>query len=374
MLDFIPVVFVEEINSSRQLIRLKNGSQIICCGSEETSKRLVGTNPKGCCWSEWQVSREDSYTYLRSRLLLNKGYALFNGTPRGQDNAFYRMFIEAKANTEDWFCSFKTVNDTKHIPEEDLAKEKASMSIDHYNQEMLCDFTCGQAGTYFGLQMDKVKADLRISNSVIYDQSYPVYVAIDIGVRDPTAVVYYQVKGSAVYFLECEEFTNLGVDYLKKQLDAKEYIYHYPVFAPHDVRDRQWGVAGALSRIETARQLGIELHAIDSMSLAEEIEAVRMLLGRCYFHETKCRRLISALENYRRVYVEETSSYREEPRHDWTSHLVAAVRCATLAMPMCNVGTSQEEITRMYQEAKFGRQSNVPPVFRDNLHNMGRMY
>ncbi len=293
--------------------------------------------------------------------------------PRGTANHFYTLFQISKIDP-DWYHSFKTVYDTKHIREDILAKEKASMSIDKFNQEMLCDFNCGFQGTYYGIQMDKCRAEGRITDKLFYDASYPVWVSIDIGVRDPTAVIYFQKIGNAIHILECEEFTNQGVDYLKKQLDAKEYIYAKPIWAPHDAKVREWGSAGALSRIESALNLGLELQAVDNLPLSEGIEAVRMLLGRCWFHSTKAKRLVDSLENYRRIYNEELKAYQERPLHDWTSHLESAMRYLTIAQPQCSASTSQEEITRMYQEAKFGHSSNIPPVFRDNQFNQGHRF
>ena len=370
-IDFIPKTLIQNINNSRMLIRLVNGSIIQCVGSEETSSRLVGTNPTGVVWSEWQVSREESYTYLRPRLALNDGFAIFNGTPRGMSNHFYTMYQIAKSNPEDWFCSYKTVYDTKHISPARLAKEKAEMSIDKFNQEFLCDFNCGQAGTYFGNQMDKARLENRISDNVVYESSFPVWVAIDIGVSDPTAVIWYQIIGNVVRVLECTEFTDQGVDYLKKILDAKDYVYAKPVWAGHDLKVREWGSAGALSRIQSAENLGLTMQPVDRVPLTEGIEAVRMMLGRTWFNQTKSARLIASLENYRRIYNEETKAYQEKPLHDWTSHLTSAFMYATLAMPQCYQYTSPEELTRMYNEARRGVKQG-PPIFQDNPHNRFR--
>ena len=363
-LDFIPKPFIENINLSRMLISFRNGSKLQCVGSEETATRLVGTNPTGVVWSEWQVSREESYTYLRPRLALNDGWAIFNGTPRGM-NHFFGMYQISK-NDPDWLCSYKTVYDTNHIRGDILLKEKASMSIDKFNQEYLCDFNCGQAGTYFGLQMDKARLENRINDHVVYEASYPVWVSIDIGVRDPTAVIYYQVIGNIIRILECEEFTNQGVDYLKKQLDAKEYAYAKPIWAPHDCKVREWGASGALSRIESARNLGLELSPVDNLPLSEGIEAVRMVLSRCWFNSSKAKKLVDSLENYRRIYDEDRRAYQEKPLHDWTSHLCSAFRYATVAMPQCHAGTSQEELDQMFREAKQGPHGAIPPVFRQH--------
>lgn len=93
-IDFIPKAYIANLNISRMLIKFTNGSTLQCVGSEETATRLVGTNPTGIVWSEWQVSKEDSYTYLRPRLALNDGWCIFNGTPPRYCESFLYSFSD----------------------------------------------------------------------------------------------------------------------------------------------------------------------------------------------------------------------------------------------------------------------------------------
>lgn len=365
LFDFIPKQLISKVNESQMLIRLINNSIIQVNGSDEAHKRLVGTNPKGIVWSEYQCSDPRSYTYLRPRLALNDGFAIFNGTPRGMANHFYEMYQIAQ-NDPDWLCSYKPVSITQHIPQHILAKERASMSLDAYLQEYECSFECGQAGTYFGNQMDKMRQEDRISDSIMYEANFPVWVSLDLGVSDPTIVIYYQVVGNVVRIIDCDEFINQGVDYLKKLLDSKDYAYAKPIWAPHDIKVREWGAAGAISRQQAAANLGMEMQPVDNIPILEGIEALRMLLGRIWINKTKCKKLIDALSNYRRIYDDERKAYQEKPYHDWTSHFADCARMMAIAMPQCRSGTTPEEIDAMFFEAKHGYASGTPPIFRKN--------
>jgi hypothetical protein len=56
------------------------------------------------------------------------------------------------------------------------------------------------------------------------------------------------------------------------------------------------------------------------------IQAVRSLLGKCWFDRTRCAKGIEALRMYRRDYNERRQEYRVKPLHDWTSHYADALR------------------------------------------------
>ena len=360
MIDFIPKGLATKINEQQMKITLYNGSIIQVVGSDTAKQTLVGTNPVGVIFSEWSISNPESYEYIRPALTYNQGFAVFNGTPRG-NNHFYAMYQLAKTSS-DWFCSFKTCYDTMHIPMTELMKEKASMSPDKFMQEFECSFTSGQLGCYYGRQMDAMRLDGRIGR-VAYEPMHPVYTFWDLGVSDPTCIIFAQLIGNTVRIVDYEEHTDRGLDFYAKLLDGKDYKYAGH-FAPHDIKVRELGT-GAQSRLDIARNLGINFQVVPNLHLDDGIEATRMILPRVWIDETKAGRLALALENYRRDFNEETKAYRERPRHDEYSHPADAARMMALSLPMCTQDTSPEELDRMWRKAKFGNDSNIPPVFQN---------
>ena len=369
LIDFIAKPLIAKINEQQMKIQLVNNSIIQIVGSDKASRTLVGTNPQGVIFSEWQVSNAESYEYIRPALLYNGGFAIFNGTPRGP-NHFYEMYNIAREASKnplsDWFCSYLTCYDTNHIPRSELLKEKASMSPDKFMQEYECSFSAGQIGVYYGRQMDQMHLDGRIG-VIPYETSFDVHVSLDLGVSDPTCVIFFQICGAVVRVIDYEEFTDKGLDHLAKLLNSKDYKYG-KIFAPLDIKVREIGAAGAISRLETARNLGMNLEVVENLPLEECIEITRMSLSKWYIDEKKCARLIQALENYRREFDEEKKVYRDKPRHDWASHPADAARMLAISLPRCEVGTTQEELDRMFLEAKRGPQSDLPPVFRNNRY------
>ena len=359
MIDFIPPGIAIKTNEQQMKITLFNGSIIQVVGSDTAAQTLVGTNPRGVVFSEWSISNPESYSYIRPALLYNQGFAIFQGTPRGY-NHFYEMYQIAK-NSSDWFCSFKTCYDTQHISMTELMKEKASMSVDKWLQEFECSFQAGISGTYYGRQMDAMRLDGRIGR-VPYEPMHPVWTFWDLGVSDPTCIIFAQLIGNTIRIVDYEEHTDRGLDFYAKLLDAKDYKYAGH-FAPHDIKVRELG-SGAQSRLDIARNLGINFQVCPNLPLDDGIEATRMILPRVWIDETKCKRLIDALDNYRREYDEERKVYREKPLHSWASHPSDAMRMLSISQHMCTQDTSPEELDRMWRKAKFGTESNIPPVFQ----------
>ncbi len=110
--DYIPTELLVSCNSSELKYTLSNGSIIQLVGSDNIDS-LVGTNPQGIIYSEYAIQSPLAYQFLRPILLGNGGWAMFVSTPRGK-NHLWELFQIAQ-NSEEWFCSKLTVDDTQHI-------------------------------------------------------------------------------------------------------------------------------------------------------------------------------------------------------------------------------------------------------------------
>jgi phage terminase large subunit len=98
------------------------------------------------------------------------------------------------------------------------------------------------------------------------------------------------------------------------------YVYgkHY---GPHDIAVREFGTGH--SRLETAASLGLKFEdpaSVPKLELADGINAVRMLLPRCWFDEKNCEHGIEALKNYQKTWNEKLGQFTGVPVHNWASH------------------------------------------------------
>ena len=81
------------------------------------------------------------------------------------------------------------------------------------------------------------------------------------------------------------------------------------------------------SRTETLHSLGVRpTRTVRQHSVADGINAVRMILPRCWFDGSKCAYGLEALRQYRKDWDEKLKTFRDRPKHDWTSHAADAFR------------------------------------------------
>lgn len=313
ILDYIPKQLVESLNSTEMKIRLKNGSLFQVVGSENYNS-LMGTNPMGCVFSEYALQDPAAYQYIRPILMANGGWVIFISTPRGK-NHLYNIYEIASSNPEHWYCSRLTVEDTGHVSLEDIQREisDGTMSEDLVQQEFYCSFDLGVEGAYYTKYLDRMKVNQQIG-IVPWEPGHKVHSAWDLGVRDSTCIILFQVIGQTIRIIDCYEGKDVGLDHYIKVIQQKPYVYGKH-FAPHDIGVREF--TSGLARIDIARNMGISFTIVPNLSIQDGIEAVRAKLPKMWIDDRNCKPLVKALESYRKDYDSKNMVYKENPRHDW---------------------------------------------------------
>ncbi len=326
---------------------------------------LMGTNPSGIIFSEYALQDERAYPFLRPILTANGGWALFISTPRGK-NHLYTLYEIAK-NSDDWFCYKMGVDETQHIPMKEIDKEREDgiMSEDLIQQEYYCSFDMGVEGGFYTKYFDKMRLKGQITQ-VPWEPAFKVNTSWDIGVRDSTAIIFFQCIGTTVRIIDCYEKNKEGLEHYVNVLESKPYSYGKHI-APHDIRVREFG--SGITRIEKARQLGIKFTIAEDIGIFDGIEAVRSTLSKVWIDEVKCKDLIKALENYRQEYDSKRAIYKTQPLHNYASHYADSMRYLAVSLPKTRDGTSPEELDRRYEEAVFGINKSLPSVFRNENDN-----
>lgn len=360
---FAPRQTVESINSQEMKIRFKNGSLFQIVGSDNYDS-LVGTNPQACVFSEYALQDPRAYQFIRPILTANDGWALFISTPRGK-NHLWELYNLAQ-NSPEWFTYKLTVNDTLHIPLPEIEKERAEgiMSEDLILQEYYTSFEMGVEGSIYGKYVDR----LRMRNQIGYvkwESGHQVHTAWDLGVGDQTCIIFFQVIGSLIRIIDYYDQNNVGLDHYIKVLQEKPYVYGKHI-APHDIKQREF-TNGAITRLDKARQLGINFIVCPSIPVEDGIELVRTTIPKLWIDLENCSPLIKAMENYRYEYFPKTNRYSTKPLHNGFSHACDALRYMCIGLPRTNKGTSTEDIERLHHEAWYGTQSQLPPIFRDEF-------
>lgn len=371
----IPEQIRKRTDQQQMLIELYNGSIFQIIGASDID-RIVGTNPVGIVFSEYSLMSPAVVGYLLPIVNENQGFMWFNFTPRGDNHA--RTLWEQAIRNDDWYTQMVTSEDSKVFNEAELQEIKdeyiALYGDDKlFNQEMLCSFTEAVQGSYYGDQIKQAEDTGRITD-LPWQPEVPVNTYWDLGVGDATSIWFVQFIDSKIHIIDYLESNGKGLDHYAKELQLKPYIYgeHY---APHDIKIREYG--SGLSRVETARGLGINFRITPKLSIEDGINAARILLSRCYFNSSNdsVKLGLSALKQYHRKYNEELRVYDNKPLHDWSSNGADAFRYLAVAAKKQGLGRGnapQNDIPNYAQTgqmapARESRNPFAPKVLEDDL-------
>lgn len=331
-LDHIPKVLRKgDPNQTEMKVNLINGSLIQVVGSDNVDT-IVGTNPVGCVFSEYPLQDPSGWDFVRPILRENGGWAVFCYTPRGKNHGF-DLYEMAKANPE-WFCQKLTIDDTFGKggtvgPDEVDAERKSGMSENLIQQEYYTSFDAAVENAVLGEQIMLARKEGRFT-SVPYDSRIPVNTYWDIG-RDATAIWFTQAVRNEVRVIDYYESHQSELSIDLTELQRKRYFYGEMYF-PHDgdYKDYKTGKTPK----EIAAELGFGVSIVDKISKQTQINAVRMIFGRCWFDAEKCARGIDALSSWHFGWDEKLRILSPLPVHDWASHASDA---------LCQLAMKQED-------------------------------
>lgn len=357
MIDFIPKQLIASFNQHEQKITLINGSLIQVIGAD--SNRLMGANPKGCIFSEFALFEDPQVRqYILPILRANNGWEVYVSTPRGQ-NAFYELWNVAKANPTQWFSELLTVEDTKHIPIEDIYEDirTGEISEDMALQEYWCSFNRGISGSVYGKYVEYMERENRIT-FVPHEEGLSVWTAWDLGIKDPSVIIFFQVSGNVIRIIDYYEQADENFEHFARVLQEKPYVYggHIP---PHDIMVRE--MSSGITRRQRYADLGV--HFIDPVphGIDDGIERVRATLNRVWIDKEKCAPLVMALKNYRYEYDTKRSIYKSKPIHDQYSHSSDALRYLCVSLPYVRTTDSDpNEMSERFNRIRYGHQWPYP--------------
>lgn len=289
---------------------------------------------------------------------------LSHNTPRGK-NHLYELW-QIASNSDDWFAYKMSVDETRHISLADIEKEKEDglISDDLIQQEYFCSFDLGVEGSYYSKYLDRMRLRGQIGITP-WEVGFKVHTSWDLGVRDATSIIFFQVVGQTVRIIDCYENNKHGLEHYINVLHSKPYTYGTHI-APHDIQVKEFG--SGMTRLEKARQLGINFTVSSNISIVDGIEAVRTTFSKMWIDEKTCAPLLKAIESYRQEFDNKKKVYKSNPLHDWSSNFADSLRYLCISLPKTRDGLSAEDLEKRYQEAVYGYdQSGTPSIFRDDL-------
>lgn len=177
-------------------------------------------------------------------------------------------------------------------------------------------------GAYYAKWINEARKEGRIT-SVPYEKALPVHTWWDLGVGDATSIGFFQLYGREWRMIDFYESSGEGLAFYKEILNEKGYIYGRH-FAPHDIEVREFTTG--VSRLKTAKELGIKFEIVSKHSIEEGIHAVRLKFNQLWIDQEKCQRFLDAIAQYRKSWDEKNNCFKNKPVHDWTSHAADMLR------------------------------------------------
>lgn len=303
------------------------GARIRLYGAENADESIRGQYFDGAVLDEFGLMQGRVWSeVVRPALSDRQGWALFIGTPNGK-NAFWDIKKQAETNDR-WYAGSFAASQTNILPAQELEDAKQSMTGDEYAQEFECSFEASVRGAIYANELARAREDGRIQR-LPYEPALEVHTAWDLGVKDSTAIWFYQQRMSEVRLIDYYEASGEGLQHYANVLDRKGYKYGQH-FAPHDIEVRELG--SGKSRKEIAEGLGIRFAVAPRLTLHDGLNAARMLMPRCYWDADKCAKGIEALQNYRKDFNTRLDEFKETPVHDWASHGADAFRYLAISI------------------------------------------
>lgn len=322
--EAFPLEIRDSTNEQEMFIRLKCGSTWQLVGSDRYNS-LVGAGIAGVVFSEWALANPSAWAYIRPMLEENGGWAMFITTPRGQNHA-KAMYDMAKANPERWFAEVSSVSVTGALTSEQIAESKAEyvslygedLGNAQYEQEYDCSFNAAILGAFYAREMLAVRTSGRVGK---FDPipGLPIHRAWDLGVRDSTAIWWFQIVGQQLLILDYYASHGAGIQHYADVIEKRGHELNGAIdYVPHDAKVKEFGTGR--TRVETMIDLGLSPQVVPRSTDADGHQAIRLTLPHCVFHERTEADGMSALESYRREWDDDLKTFKATALHDWASH------------------------------------------------------
>lgn len=326
------------VDNTKMTIEFVNGSTWQVVGSDNPDS-LVGTTPAGIVYSEWALSNPNVRAYLRPIIAENNGWQAFITTPRGRNHA-YTTFAAAEKNMRaglDVFAQRLDAYDVRTMTPAQLAAELKeyidSFGEDYgrakFEQEYLCSFDAAIMGAILARSIAAAEKEGRVSDDVQYDPyGAPIEITCDLGRRDTATWWFWQPQIGGYQIIDyasgwaidaeewCYKLSNMLEAY--KNSDGKPALGR--IWMPHDARAKTFSAKHSAVEIFIEKFGTKHVAMVPRSSIADRVNAARVMIGKIKFNQTKCERGLDGLRNWRYEYDEEAKIFGFDPVHDWSSH------------------------------------------------------
>ena len=318
-----------EVRRAAMQIGFANGSVFLCGGADNEDSYRGGYCDMAII-DEFDDTPQSMVPLVIEPMLADRnGTLIRSGTPKG------RGLLQAaydRARTAPGYSSYLLdYRKTGALSESAIEMLRRELTPEEFAQELECSFEAPNSGSYYGKLINELDAAGRIT-SVPYDPNLPVWTSFDLGVHDSTAIWFAQVTYAGEWrLIDYIEDSGVGLSHytdLIRERPYREYAMH---LLPHDAAVKELG--SGMARTEVFTSLGLQpWRIVRQHSVADGINAVRMVLPKAWFDAERCAKGINALRHYRREWNEAGQTWRANPVHDFASHGADSFRYLALGV------------------------------------------
>lgn len=322
--DFIPQELLQWENWTELKISLVNWSFIQILWSDNIDS-LRWTAYRWVVFSEYAFHNPIVWEVIRPVLAENWWFAIFNSTPNWK-NHFYELDENFKTNP-DYFHQVLTIDDTWVISNELIQEERGSwMTEQMIQQEYYCSFEVWAIWSYYIDQINQAKEQWRII-SLPVNNDVPIDLYFDLWVNDSFTISFKQNEWMFYNFINYYEDNWKTLDHYFYYIDdylQRNWLKLWFIHLPHDSNQKWQSYLVSWKTIIEKFQEKYWYHKIkfipNKLSVNDWITEARKIFPNCRFDKDKCKQFIFALENYKKDYDDIKKVFRNQPRHDWSSH------------------------------------------------------
>jgi len=317
-----------QVRRSEMAIRLPNGGTWQAGGADNPDSWRGGYADE-CIIDEFDDTPQSMVSLVIEPMLADRdGVLVRSGTPKGR--GLLQAAYDRARVTPGYSSYLLDYHKTGALSDTAIERLRHEMSEEEFAQELECSFNAPNSGSYYGKLLDECERDGRLAR-IPHDPALKVWTAWDLGIDDSTAIWCCQItRGGEWHLIDYIEDSGVGLDHYVRLLQQRPYVYERHLL-PHDAEVRELG--SGRSRTETLNSLGVRpTRTVRQHSVADGINAVRMILPRAWFDAERCAKGIHALRHYRREWNEAAQTWRSSPVHDHASHGADAARYLALGV------------------------------------------
>ena len=306
-----------------------NGTEFLFAGLKHNITKIKSFEGVDICWvEEAQTTSKSSWDTLIPTIRKEESEIWVTFNPELDTDETYKRFVVmpphnakvVKVNWSDnpWFPSVLR-DEMEDLKARDM---DAYLNVWEGNTRQVLD------GAVYATELRKAQEEERIKD-ILLDKSIPVSTFWDLDWADMTSIWFVQtLPGGEVRVIDFYQDSQKTLDFYANLLQTKGYAYR-DHWLPHDAEHKN--MTGRSTR-EILEGMGLPIRITPKLSIADGINAARMLMNRCYFDINRCAEGLQALRHYRYAVDPDTKMFSEKPLHDQFSHAADAWRYVAVGL------------------------------------------